>query len=82
MKQAEILRRIRGVRRFANLEPLDPKVRIVHNQEISVTKQDRLHAGSCNACTAGEYKTVVVVHLRNHIYRLCPACQKKLKSML
>lgn len=61
---------------------------VQRNQGITVTpNQDRLMAGSCNACTdvsrdRNAYETVTEVDLRGLSFRLCDRCRVKLKELL
>lgn len=59
------------------------------NEAMKVQTQSRLSAGSCNACTNGQYLTdksgedvVTEVMLRGLTFRLCNSCKKNLKGLL
>lgn len=54
---------------------------------ITVLKQDRQIAGSCNACSTinanpNAYITVTEIHLRSMSIRLCSSCLSILKKAL
>ena len=67
----------------------DPSAGISLNTALRVAHGYRDFAGSCNACTDGQYKLdtagkamITEVQIRNYTFRLCQRCRVQLKGSL